>query len=272
MTLIESIVLGIVQGLTEFLPISSSAHLLMVPWLMGWEQPPFVFDTSLHIGTLIALLIYFREDIFKLTVSFFRVLKTRKISDLEEKLSIYILIGSIPAGLVGVLFEKVIEQKFHSPYIIASTLIFLGILLWIIDIFGKKNRNLNDLTFKDALFIGCAQALALIPGTSRSGITMTTALLSSFDRETAARFSFLLSIPITAAAALYKLKDLKEIYSIPHIMDNFIAGVLISGLVGFLCIKYLLKFLRTNSFAVFAIYRIIIGIFLFFVAEGFMKT
>lgn len=270
MNLIQAVVLGIVQGLTEFLPISSSAHLLMVPWIMGWEEPPFVFDTSLHIGTLVALLIYFRSDIVNLAKSFFRILKTRNIrEDQEGKLTFLIIIGSIPAGLLGVLFEKKIETHLHSPYVIVTTLIVLGIILWLTDKTGKKSRTLDEIELQDALLIGFAQAMALIPGTSRSGITMTAALFSGFNRETAARFSFLLSIPITAAAALYKLKDLLKMDMTPDIMVNFTCGILVSGIVGFLCIKYLLKFLRTNSFAVFAIYRIIVGIMLAILAPGF---
>lgn len=269
MNLIEAIILGIVQGLTEFLPISSSAHLLIIPWIMGWQEPPFVFDTSLHIGTLVALLVYFRKDVLELLKSFFRILKTKNVKDDKEgKLALLLLVGTIPAGLIGFLFEKMIEEKLHSPYIIVTTLIVLGIFLWIVDVKSKKNRDLEDITLKDALFIGCAQALALIPGTSRSGITMTAALLANFNRETAARFSFLLSIPITAAAALFKLKDLFKIEMTSDLMDDFIAGILVSGLVGFLCIKYLLKYLRTNSFAVFAIYRIIVGIILLYMAPG----
>lgn len=263
MSLLESIVLGIVQGLTEFLPVSSSAHLLAVPWLMNWSEPPFVFDTSLHIGTLVALFIFFREDIFNLTKGFFKVLKTRDInSDFNGKLSAYVLLGSIPAGLMGLLFEKKIETVLHSPYIIVVTLITWGILLWTIDKLGKKEKVLTDITIKDALFIGLAQALALVPGTSRSGVTITAALFSKFDRETAARFSFLLSIPITTAAALYKLKDLFKMNITTEVLINFSCGVVVSGVVGYICIAYLLKFLKTKSYAVFAIYRIFAGILL----------
>ncbi len=269
MSLFEAIILGIVQGLTEFLPISSSAHLLMVPWIAGWTEPPFVFDTSLHIGTLIALLIYFRTDIINLLVSFIRLLKEKNIKENPDgRLAVLIIIGSIPAGLIGFLFENIIEKKLHSPYIIVTTLIVLGIFLWLIDRLSKKTRTLEGITVKDAIVIGIAQAMALIPGTSRSGITMTAALLMNFNRETAARFSFLLSIPITAAAALFKLKDLLKMNMTSEVITNFSVGILVSGIVGFLCIKYLLKFLRTNSFAVFAIYRIIVGLFLLFMAPG----
>lgn len=263
MGLLEAIILGIVQGLTEFLPVSSSGHLLIIPWLMGWAEAPFVFDTSLHIGTLVALFIYFRNDIKNLIRGFIKVVKTRDInSDFDGKLSLYVLAGTIPAGLVGLTFEKKIESVLHSPYVIVVTLIVWGILLWLIDRIGKKTKELKDITLKDAMFIGISQSLALIPGTSRSGVTMTAALFSSFNRETAARFSFLLSIPITTAAALYKLKDLFKMEITQSVIINFTCGVIASGVVGYLCIAYLLKFLRTNSFAVFAIYRIIVGIVL----------
>ncbi|MFN8577178.1 MAG: undecaprenyl-diphosphate phosphatase [Candidatus Sericytochromatia bacterium] len=273
MGLLEAIVLGIVQGLTEFLPVSSSGHLLMVPWIMGWSEPPFVFDTSLHIGTLVALFIYFKNDIYNLLKGFFKVLKTRDLnSDLDGKLSIYVLIGTIPAGLMGLLFEKKIESTLHSPYILVFTLIIWGILLWLVDRTAKKNKTLNDISLKNALFIGVSQALALIPGTSRSGVTMTAALFSNFNRETAARFSFLLSIPITTAAALYKLKDLFKMEITQNVIINFSCGVLVSGIVGYLCIAYLLKFLRTNSFAVFAIYRIFAGIVLAITLPSLLQT
>lgn len=273
MSLLESIVLGIVQGLTEFLPVSSSAHLLAVPWLMNWSEPPFVFDTSLHIGTLIALFIYFKDDIFNLTKGFFKVLKERNLeADFNGKLSTYVILGSIPAGLMGLLFEKKIETVLHSPYIIVVTLIVWGILLWTIDKLGKKEKTLTEITIKDALFIGFAQALALIPGTSRSGVTITAALFTKFDRETAARFSFLLSIPITTAAALYKLKDLFKMNITSDVLVNFSLGVVASGVVGYICIAYLLKFLKTKSYAVFAIYRIFAGIVLALTIPQMLNT
>ncbi|MFN8673871.1 MAG: undecaprenyl-diphosphatase UppP [Candidatus Sericytochromatia bacterium] len=263
MGLLESIILGIIQGLTEFLPVSSSAHLLVFPWLMGWQEPPFVFDTSLHIGTLVALFIYFRTDIKLLIRGFFKLFSKRDIkNDPESKLTLFVLLGSLPAGIIGLLFEKKIEAYLHSPYIIVFTLIIWGILLWYVDKTGKKEINLDKITISSVLFIGFAQALALIPGTSRSGVTMTAALFSKYNRETAAKFSFLLSIPITTGAALYKLKDLFEITLTTDIIINFLAGILSSGIIGYLCIAYLLKFLKNNSFSIFAVYRIIAGLIL----------
>lgn len=265
MNIIESIVLGIVQGLTEFLPISSSAHLLIFPKIMGWEEPPFVFDTSLHLGTLISLLVYFRSDIINLLTSFFRGIKEKSFENNKDgKLALYILLGTIPAGLCGLLFEKIIEQKLHDPKVIVFTLFFLGILLLISDSIGKKTRDFDNLNFKDVILIGIAQAMALIPGTSRSGITMTSALFLNLNRETSARISFLLGIPITAAAALYKLKDLFEMNLDINTISYFSFGVISSAITGFICIKYLLKFLKTNSFMVFGIYRIALSSFLLF--------
>ncbi|MEK7433531.1 MAG: undecaprenyl-diphosphatase UppP [Cyanobacteriota bacterium] len=263
MGIIESIILGIIQGLTEFLPVSSSAHLLMFPWIMGWSQPPFVFDTSLNIGTLIALFIYFRKDISDLIKGFIRLCLIRDIkNDFEARLSLLVLLGTIPAGIIGLVFEKDIETYFYSPYVIVFTLIFWGILLWYADKKGKKNKSIMNLTFVDAFIIGIAQSFALIPGTSRSGVTMTTALFSQFNRESAAKFSFLLSIPITTAATLYKLKDLFRMNITSDLIINFSVGVISSGVIGYLCIAYLLKFLKHNSFAVFGIYRILAGLFL----------
>ncbi|GIW23518.1 MAG: undecaprenyl-diphosphatase [Candidatus Sericytochromatia bacterium] len=265
MNIIESIILGIVQGLTEFLPISSSAHLLIFPKIMGWQEPPFVFDTSLHLGTLISLLVYFRTDIITLLSNFFKCLKKKSFQNNNDgKLALYILIGTIPAGLFGLFFEKTIEEKLHNPKVIVFTLFFLGILLLISDYYSKKNRNFDNLNFKDIIIIGFAQAMALIPGTSRSGITMTSALFLNLNRETAARISFLLGIPITTAASLYKLKDLFEMKLDINIINYFTLGVISSAITGFLCIKYLLKFLKSNSFVIFAIYRIALSCFLLF--------
>lgn len=272
MSLIEAIILGILQGLTEFLPVSSSAHLLILPWIMGWVEPPFVFDMALNIGTLAALFIYFRNDISELTKGFLRLLVTRNIkTDTQARLSLYVLLGTIPAAVIGFLFEKKIEAYFHSPYVIAFTLIFWGIMLWFVDKKSKRVKDLEDLTFFDAFFVGFAQVLALIPGTSRSGVTMTSALFANFKKETAARFSFLLSIPITTGATLYKMKDLLNINIDSNVIINFSAGVIASGIVGYLCIAYLIKFLKTNSFAVFAIYRVMLGVFLAFTIPNLLQ-
>jgi len=268
LSLLQSIILGIVQGLTEFLPISSSAHLLMIPWLFGWQPVPFVFDTSLHLGTLVAILIYFRKDLINLLFSFFRVLKTRDLkNDQDGKLAVGIFIGTIPAGLLGLLFEDFIEAKFHTPYVIATTLIVLGIILWLADKKSKKTKTLNQIGIKEAVLIGCAQALALIPGTSRSGITMTASLFADFDRETSARFSFLLATPITLVAGLYKLKDLFGVPMTTDMKINFIVGFIVSAVSGYLFIKYLIKFLQKNTFTGFAVYRVVIGIVLLICAS-----
>jgi undecaprenyl-diphosphatase len=265
MNILESIILGITQGLTEFLPISSSAHLLIFPKIMGWKEPPFVFDTSLHLGTLISLLVYFRNDILVLLKSFFKGLKEKNFKNNKDgKLALYILLGTIPAGLFGFIFEKKIEEKLHNPKIIVFTLFFLGILLLVSDSVSKKTRNFDNLTLKDILLIGIAQAMSLIPGTSRSGITMTSALFLNLNRETAARISFLLGIPITAAASLYKLKDLLEMNLDLNTVSYFSFGVISSSITGFICIKYLLKFLKSNSFMIFGIYRIALSLLLLF--------
>lgn len=272
MGLIEAIILGVIQGLTEFLPVSSSAHLLILPWIMGWVEPPFVFDMALNIGTLVALFVYFKTDIVDLTKGFLRLLVTRNIkNDTHARISLYVLLGTLPAAIIGFLFERKIETYFHSPYVISFTLIFWGIMLWFVDKNGKKTKKLEDLTFLDAFFVGFAQVLALIPGTSRSGVTMTSALFVSFNKETAARFSFLLSIPITTGATLYKMKDLLNINIDSNVIINFSSGVIASGIVGYLCIAYLIKFLKHNSFAGFAVYRIMLGIFLAFTIPNLLQ-
>jgi undecaprenyl-diphosphatase len=249
---LQAAILGLVQGLGEFLPISSSAHLVLIPWLFKWNDPGLTFDIALHIGTLIAVAIYFWKDWLKLI--------TKGLTDVrstESKLFWYLVAATIPGAVVGFLLEKKAETIFREPILIATMLILLGVLLYWADRRGVKHIEMNRITFRTSLFIGLSQALAIIPGVSRSGITMTMGLLMGLTREGAARFSFLLAAPIIFGAALVKLPFLVSNPSVLTI--NFIIGILVSFVIGILSIGFLLRYVQTNNFLPFAWYRFILG-------------
>ncbi len=263
MQLSHAIILGIVQGLGEFLPISSSAHLVILPWLFDFPDPGLTFDVALHFGTLIALIAYFYQDWLKLTQAFFRSLTKRPNRyNFEERLVWYLIFGTIPAVVAGLLFEEHAETIFRAPVLVAVMMVVMGLLLGLADRFGKKTRKLEEVTFLDSLLIGISQALALIPGTSRSGVTITTGLWRNMDRVAAARFSFLLSMPIVLGACVLKLKDL---WGVP-VDSTWMVGVVVSAVVGYLSIKYMLYFLQKYSYWVYVVYRwVFAGIVFFFV-------
>lgn len=251
MTFLQSIVLGIVQGLGEFLPISSSAHLILVPWLLGWADHGLTFDIALHLGTLVALLIYFRKDWFILARD---VVLWRQ--GFQTKLGMLLVLGTIPGAVIGLILEKKVETVFRNPLQVGIILIIMGSILWILDRRGKKQREIQSLSVKDALLIGLAQGIAVIPGVSRSGSTISAALALGLTRESAARFSFLLSLPITAGACLLKLRHL----TMADLTPEFFTGILTSFIFGYLAIGGLIRFLQTRSYGVFAIYRWILGL------------
>jgi len=262
MEIYQSIILGAVQGLGEFLPISSSAHLILVPDIMGWPDCGQTFDVSLHMGTLAAVVIYFKNDITRLLKAFLNTIKTRSIKTFDEKLCYYIILATIPGAVAGKLFEDVIESQVrNSPNLIAVFLIVMGALLMAADDYGKKNIKLEGLTLKSSFLIGLSQALALLPGFSRSGITMTSALALGFNNETAARFSFLLAIPITLGAGVLKGVKLMRTGLGDIAPLHFAGGIITSALVGYAAISFLLKFVQTRSFRSFAIYRFLCGAF-----------
>lgn len=256
MLFFEAIFLGAVQGLAEFLPISSSGHLVLIPWFFGFKDLGLAFDASLHFGTAIAVLGFFWRDFDRLLRAFVRSIATRAVDSQEARLSWYLVIASIPGGIAGILLEKKAESLFRSPLLVAASLAIMGIALLAADKLSARAKDISHLGLKDALLVGCMQALAIIPGISRSGITMTAALTRNYDRRDAARFSFLLSAPITLGAALFEFRKLEAMT--PD--AAFFAGVLTSAIVGYLSIKYLLKFLETRSFAVFAIYRVALAL------------
>ncbi len=264
MTLVQSIILGVVQGIAEFLPISSSAHLILVPWIFGWsDDGGLTFDVALHFGTLISLLIYFRREWIGFAKSLLRV-RFRHLKsgatlnhDVELKTSLFIIAATIPTAIIGLLLEKKAEHAFRNPPLIATALAFMGVVLWFFDQYGKKNKSLAKLRLPQSIAIGFLQGLAVIPGVSRSGVTITGGLAQGLDRTAAARFSFFLCMPIIAGACVLKLRHL-------HLADLdsiFIAGVSASAISGYLAIGGLIRFLQTKSYGFFAIYRIVIGLF-----------
>lgn len=254
-SIIQSIILGAVQGLGEFLPISSTAHLVLIPYFTGWKDPGLAFDIALHIGTLIAVLAFFWKDWLNIFSSAFINFKKDGIKSFKNELLFYLIIGTIPGVLFGLLFEEKAETIFRSPILISFTLIFAGALLYWIDKKHTGTKELKDVTLKDSLMIGLSQALAIIPGVSRSGITITTALFRNFNRANAARFSFLLSTPIIIGSALLKTPELIN----AGLNISLVSGIISSAVFGYLAIKYLLKFLEKYGYEIFFWYRLALG-------------
>lgn len=262
MDLIEIIVLAIVQGITEFLPISSSAHLILTPKLLGWQDQGLAFDVAVHVGTLLAVMTYFRHQITKLIYDWLQSL-THHHQIGESQLAWAIIVGTIPAGIAGLLLNDLVATTLRSPLVIASTTLVFGILLWWSDSRGKKHRDEYQLTLFDILFIGCAQAIAIIPGTSRSGITITAALMRGLNRPAAARFSFLLSIPIIIAAGSLKTRELLE-QQMAVDWSALLLAVVLAAFSAYFCIHYFLRLLDRLGMLPFVIYRLLLGGFLFF--------
>jgi undecaprenyl-diphosphatase len=273
MTLFQSLVLGIIQGIGEFLPISSSAHLIIIPWFLNWDDGGLTFDIALHFGTLVALLIYFRNEwlaLFKslrhFRLSSFSLLKpnSKVLSkqELDLRLTFYIIIATIPGALMGLALEKKAEHAFRNPSLIAANLLVMGIILWICDKKSSLKKSVDEMTLKQALIIGISQGFAVIPGVSRAGITISTALVSGFNREAAARFSFYLSMPIIAGACILKLRHLTS----ADLTPEFLVGILAAGVSGYLAIGALIKFLQKKSYGVFASYRAVMAIAVWIVA------
>ncbi len=260
MTLLEAIVLGIVQGLTEFLPISSTAHLKIVPKLLGWEDPGAAYSAVIQLGTVAAVLVYFARDLVRLTRAFVAGLLAKAPFGTEDsRLAWFVGLGTIPIGILGLLMKKSIEGSLRSLYVIAASLILLAIVLFVIERVSSRKRTLSEMTLKDGIIIGLWQSLALIPGSSRSGTTITGGLSLGFTREAAARYSFLLSIPATTLAGVFELKHLLEAAERPSTMALAV-GTLVSFATGMAAIAGLLSFLRSRSMLVFVVYRIVLGV------------
>ena len=263
MELSHIIWLALVQGLTEFLPVSSSAHLILVPNLLGWPDQGLAFDVAVHLGTLIAVVTYFRKDIVTLFFAFMKSFRPDGMSP-EAKLAWGVIVGTIPAGLVGLAFKDVIEVYLRSPLVIATTTIIFGLLLWYADKRSKLARDEYTLSWKDFVVIGGAQAMALIPGTSRSGITITAGLLLGLTREASARYSFLLSVPIIVLSGLSVTKDLVTSSAVVE-WNTLLIGTVIAALSAFVCIHYFLAFINRMGMTPFVIYRLLLGVLLFWV-------
>lgn len=260
MALSHILLLAILQGLTEFLPISSSGHLILVPALLGWTDQGLAFDVAVHLGTLLAVLVYLRAELLRMTLAWFRGFGTRSW-DADGRLAWWVLIGTIPVGLAGLLFKDLIETHLRAPLLIAATTAGFGILLWAADRLGTRDRDEHALTLHPVLLIGIAQALALIPGTSRSGITMTAALMLGLDRAAAARFSFLLSIPVIVLAGGLETLDL---IATPGAVDWQVLAIATgaAALAAFTTIHLFMAWIGRTGMAPFAIYRVGLGVYL----------
>lgn len=265
MSTFEAIILGLIQGITEFLPISSTAHLRVIPALVGWNDPGAAFTAVTQLGTLVATLVYFRADLWRLAKGAWQGVRSGKpLETPESRLAFGIIVGTIPVGVCGLAFKSLIKNELRSLNVVAFSLIALAILLWVAERTAKHRRDIAQMTFKDAVLVGIAQSLALIPGVSRSGITLTAGLFLGLRRESAARFSFLLSVPAIAAAGLYELKDVLK-------TDAMGGGVLVPTAIatvvafvsGLAAIAILIAFLQKHSTAVFIVYRIVLGAALF---------
>jgi undecaprenyl-diphosphatase len=254
----EAIVLGVVQGLTEFLPISSSGHLILAEWATGWKGElinNLTFDVALHAGTLVAVLWYFWRDWLRLGAATLKVARGNA-PEHEARLVWYIVLATIPAGIIGMKYEHVVETIFRNPLLVAAALAAGSLIMWLADRYSVQERRLANMTLGRAFFIGIAQALALVPGISRSGITISAGLAADYRREDAARFSFLLSTPVIAGAAVFKLKHI-ELHG--DALTGFVLGTLSSAVVGYLAIKFLIRYLERHSMNVFVWYRLAIA-------------
>jgi len=274
MPLFQVVVLAVIQALTEFLPISSTAHLILAPWLFGWKDPGLIFDVALHAGTLVAVLIYFFRDWIQIIGQAFG-LKIGSDQQIKERRDLLWLlaVASIPIGIFGYLFDKQVETTWRNPYLIGSMLIVIGVLIWIAERGRLGNKSMANISWGDGLVIGAAQALSIVPGTSRSGITIIAGLFRGLNRETAARFSFLLSTPAIAAAVLKKSWDIHKHGGLPPDMKvPFALGIAVSGVLGAIVIAVFLRYLRTRSLMPFVYYRIIFGIIVIALAVFFRFT
>jgi len=252
------LLLAIIQGLSEFLPISSSAHLILLPRLLHWPDQGLVFDVAVHTGSLIAVLVYFRSEIMRMLKSWLRSLAGGE-ADQDSLLAWWVIIGTLPVVIFGYLLQGLVESELRSPWVIAMASIVFGLLLWMADARATRKRSEYQLKLKDVLVIGCLQALALIPGTSRSGITITAALMLGLTRKAAARFSFLLAIPVIFASSLLQIMRMStEVHAISW--GELFLGVVLSAISAGLCIHYFLRLIEKTGMLPFVIYRVLLGI------------
>jgi len=260
--LLQSIILGAIQGITEFFPVSSTAHLVLLPWFFSWTDQGLPFNVALHMGSLIAIIYYFWRDWILIIKEFLQsVLKGSFEGRPNGKTGLYLVIATVPGALAGLLFEEYAAGLLRHPLSIAFSLSFFGVILYFSDRVSKKNKTVGEMNIVDCIIIGLSQALAIIPGVSRAGITITGAMFRNLNREEAAKFSFLLGAPLIAGAGVFEARHLEysAVMSVP-----FIAGVLASAVFAFLAIKYLLRFVRKSSYTVFVIYRLGLAVLIAF--------
>lgn len=264
MTLLQSIILGIIQGLTEFVPISSSAHLVIAPYLLGWHIPTqdaFIFDVLVQLGTLLAVIVYFRKDLYRIIIAVINGLIHRKpFSDPMARLGWLLVLATIPAVIAGFFFKNLIEQAFGSPLAAALFLLGTAFLLVLAERVGKRTRQLDTITWVDALVIGCFQVVSLLPGISRSGSTISGGMIRNLDRPTAARFSFLMSVPVMIGAGVLAMVDLIKTPNFSMQIPTLIAGFVVAAIVGYLSIRWLLSYLAKRPLYLFAIYCVVISV------------
>jgi undecaprenyl-diphosphatase len=266
LSVLQAIILGLTQGITEFAPVSSSGHLILVPWLFNWHflltHPVLnkTFDVALHMGTFLGAIAYFWRDIVRYLSAWFRSISHRSVRDTDERVAWLLIIGTIPGAIVGAVFEQVIEKKLGAPGLIAIMLAAFGLLLYFVDKRSDQTRHIADLQPRDALLIGIAQAVALQPGVSRSGVTITAARSLGIDRQDAARFSFLLALPIIGGAGASKGVEIARSGLPPGFAWPFFWGVVASAVTGYLIIWLVLSYVRRGSFAPFVIYRVAVAI------------
>jgi undecaprenyl-diphosphatase len=277
MDIIQAVVLGIIQGLTEFLPISSTGHLRIIPALLGWNDPGAAFTAVIQFGTLVAVLLYFRKDIVSISSAVVKGIVTRNFfHNRDAQLGWMIAAGTVPIVFFGLLLKKQIETSFRSLYIISASLIILAVVLMVAEAYtkrraarGEKLKSLEDLSWKEVLIVGFWQCVALIPGSSRSGTTITGGLFAGMNRETAARFSFLLSLPSVFAAGMLELvKERELLLSSDAGLVNLIVSTIVSGIVGYGSIAFLLNYLKRHTTYLFIIYRIVIGVGLLYLLNA----
>lgn len=259
--ILKAILLGVVQGLTEFLPVSSTAHLRIIPSFFGWGDIGASYTAVIQVGTMIAIILYFRSDLMNMTRAMLLSLKTKDFNSKDTRLLIMIIIGTIPIVISGFLLKDIIRHQFRNMYIVAASLIFFSIILMIADRFTKKKVDLSSITYKDGIIVGIFQAMALIPGASRSGSTISGAFFRNMTREDAARFSFLLSIPAVLLSGVYELFSQRAtLLSGDSAILSLVIATVVSGVVGYWSIWFLLSYIKKHSMMLFVVYRVIIGI------------
>lgn len=270
MTLLQSIILGIIQGLTEFLPISSSAHLVITPYLLGWQIPAqaaFIFDVLVQLGTLLAVILYFRKDLYRILVAVIDgLLHRHPFSEPMSRLGWMLILATIPAVVAGLLFKDPVERTFGSPVAVALLLLVTALFLVVAEVVGKRNRQFETISWKDALVVGLFQAISLLPGISRSGSTITGGMIRDLERPAAARFSFLMSVPVMLGAGTLAIIDLIQLPDFTVQLPTLLAGFITSAIVGYLSIHWLLAYLVKRRLYLFAIYCVVLSALILYIS------